>query len=75
MLADYLYFYQNSEGKLKEDQTEELLCEWKKFKYNLLILQKEVPPELSKPVGTGKDEPKSLFPRHQLNGCWSTSLS
>ena len=29
------YFYQNSVDKLKEDQTEELLCEWQNFKYNL----------------------------------------
>ena len=61
VLADY--FYQNSEDKLKEDQTEELLCKWKKFKYNLLILQKEVPPELSRPVGTGKDGTKKLIPK------------
>ena len=36
VIADY--FYQNLEDKLKEDKTEELLCEWRKFKYNLLNL-------------------------------------
>ena len=59
VMADY--FYQNLEDKLKEDKTEELLCEWRKFKYNLLNLQKEVPPELSRPVGTGKDGTKKLI--------------
>jgi hypothetical protein len=31
------------------------------FKYNLLNLQKEVPPELSRPVGTGKYGTKKLI--------------
>ncbi len=57
VLADY--FYHNSEDK--EDQTEELLCEWRKFKYNLLNLQKEVPPELCRPVRTGKHGTKKLI--------------
>ena len=30
-------------------------------KYNLLNLHKEVPPELSRPVGTGKDGTKKLI--------------
>ena len=46
--------WKHTEDKLKEDQIEELLCEWKKFKYNLLILLKEVPPELSRSVAAGK---------------------
>ena len=55
------YFYQNLEDKLKKGQTEELLYKWKTFKYNLLNLQKEVPPELFRPVGTGKDGTKKLI--------------
>ena len=40
-------FYQDREDK--DSKKEELLCEWAKFKYNLLGLQSQLPPEIARP--------------------------
>ena len=45
ILADH--FYQGMQDK--DVKKEELICEWHKFKYNLLSLQKEVPEEIARP--------------------------
>lgn len=45
ILADH--FYQGMQDK--DVKKEELICEWNKFKYNLLSLQKEVPEEIARP--------------------------
>lgn len=42
ILADH--FYQGLQDK--DGKKEELICEWNKFKYNLLNLQMEVPQEI-----------------------------
>lgn len=45
ILADHFYQgLQNKDGK-----KEEMICEWNKFKYNLLNLQKELPQEIARP--------------------------
>ncbi|CAH3162410.1 unnamed protein product, partial [Porites lobata] len=41
------HFYQGMQDK--DVKKEELICEWNKFKYNLLSLQKEVPEEIARP--------------------------
>ena len=48
MLADF--FYQDREDKVAVK--EELLCEWAKFKYNLLGLQSQLPQEIARPNKT-----------------------
>ena len=45
LLGDF--FYQDQEDK--DSKKEELLCEWAKFKYNLLGLQSQLPPEIARP--------------------------
>ena len=45
ILADH--FYQRLHDK--DGKKEELICEWNKFKYNLLNLQKELPQEIARP--------------------------
>ena len=45
ILADH--FYQGLQDR--DGKKEELICEWNKFKYNLLQLQKEVPQEIARP--------------------------
>ena len=41
MLGDF--FYQDQEDE--DSKKEELSCEWAKFKYKLLVLQSQLPPE------------------------------
>ena len=48
LLADF--FYQDREDKVAVK--EELLCEWAKFKYNLLGLQSQLPQEIARPNKT-----------------------
>ena len=44
ILADHLY-----EGLRGEEKKEELLCEWRKFKYNLLEMKEHIPSEVKHP--------------------------
>uniref|UniRef100_A0A8C4X0B0 Uncharacterized protein n=1 Tax=Eptatretus burgeri TaxID=7764 RepID=A0A8C4X0B0_EPTBU len=46
------HFYRMSDQK---EKAEELECEWKKFKYNLLELKKEIPREVLNPIIMGKN--------------------
>ena len=48
LLGDF--FYQDWEDK--DLKKEELLCEWAKFKYNLLGLRSQLPPEIAHPNGS-----------------------
>ena len=41
ILAEYLYQLENGESKVQK--TEELICEWQKFKYSILKLKSEMP--------------------------------
>ena len=47
ILAEYLY--QQETGESKVQKTEELICEWRKFKYSILQLKSEMPADASKP--------------------------
>ena len=44
-LADYFYNGHHSKAEMKE----ELLCEWQKFKYNLLQMKEQIPSEVLNP--------------------------
>ena len=41
------FFYQDLEDK--DERKDELMCEWSKFKYNLLSLRSQLPPEIARP--------------------------
>ena len=43
------HFYQDMEEEAKSEKKEELLCEWRKFKYNLLTIENEIPDEILHP--------------------------
>ena len=47
ILAEYLYQLQTGESKVQK--TEELICEWRKFKYSILKLKSEMPADVVKP--------------------------
>ena len=40
------FFYQDLEDK--DERKDELMCEWSKFKYNLLSLRSQLPPEIAR---------------------------
>ena len=41
------FFYQDLEDK--DERKDELMCEWLKFKYNLLSPRSQLPPEIARP--------------------------
>lgn len=47
ILAEYLYQLETGESKVQK--TEELICEWRKFKYSILKLKSEMPADVVKP--------------------------
>ncbi|CAH3020956.1 unnamed protein product, partial [Porites evermanni] len=47
ILAEYLYQLETGESKVQK--TEELICEWRKFKYSILKLNSEMPANVGKP--------------------------
>ena len=47
ILADH--FYQEMEVEVKDEKKEELICEWRKFKYNLLSIKDNIPAEILTP--------------------------
>ena len=47
VMADH--FYQDMEEEAKDEKKEELTCEWRKFKYNLLAIKNEIPDEVLHP--------------------------
>ena len=57
------FFYQDKADK--DSKKEELLCEWAKFKYNLLSLRSQLPPEIARP-NTSKTTCKSKTPTEWL---------
>lgn len=73
ILADHFYKgLQNKDGK-----KEELICEWNKFKYNLLNLQKELPQEIARPKAgdnLGHKTPTELTLEHlmQMSSTYQT---
>ena len=44
ILAEYLY--QLEKGESKAQKTEELICEWRKFRYSILNLKSELPADV-----------------------------
>ena len=50
ILAEYLYQLETGESKVQK--TEELICEWRKFKYSILKLKSEMPADVIKPQRT-----------------------
>ena len=48
ILAEYLYQLETGESKVQK--TEELICEWRKFKYSILKLKSEMPADVVKPL-------------------------
>ena len=71
-LADHLYQgLQDKDGK-----KEELICEWNKFKYNLLNLQKELPQEIARPKA-GHKTPTEWTLEHlmRMSSTYQTPLS
>ena len=47
ILAEYLYQLETGESKVQK--TEELICEWRRFKYSILKLKSEIPADVIKP--------------------------
>ena len=47
ILAEYLYQLETGESKVQKK--EELICEWRKFKYSILKLKSEMPADVVKP--------------------------
>ena len=58
ILAEYLYQLETGESKVQK--TEELICEWRKFKYSILKLKSEMPADVIKPQRTRNWHPKHL---------------
>ena len=46
-MADH--FYQEMKVKVKDEKKEELIWEWRKFKYNLLSIKDDIPAEILTP--------------------------
>ena len=61
MLGDF--FYQDREDK--DLKKEELLCEWAKFKYNLVGLRSQLPPEIARP--NASKTPSEWLLEHMLS--------
>lgn len=73
ILADH--FYKGLQSK--DGKKEELICEWNKFKYNLLNLQKELPQEIARPKAgdnLGHKTPTELTLEHlmQMSSTYQT---
>ena len=68
ILAEYLYQLETGESKVQK--TEELICEWRKFKYSILKLKSEIPADVVKPPKNKEltsQTPTDWLLRHMLS--------
>ena len=68
ILAEYLYQLETGESKVQK--TEELICEWRKFKYSILKLKSEMPADVIKPPKNKEltsQTPTDWLLRHMLS--------
>ena len=74
ILAEYLYQLETGESKVQK--TEELICEWRKFKYSIVKLKSEMPADVIKPPKNKEltsQTPTDWLLHHMLSNQWTYS--